>query len=188
MLGRFTHEARRLVTMAREEAHALDHCYVGTEHLVLALLKEDFGVATQLLRNRGVTHESFLRSVVDTTGMGPPGRWGERDAEALRLLGIELSEIRRKAEEAFGRGALDSKPRSRRRFRGRLRFTRRVKKALERSLYEARDLGHDYLAPEHILLATLQDRDAMVTPLLGRAGIEPGDLRAQLIRELRRAS
>jgi ATP-dependent Clp protease ATP-binding subunit ClpC len=57
MFERFTDRARRVVVLAQEEARMLNHDYVGTEHILLALIREGGGVAAQALESLGITEE-----------------------------------------------------------------------------------------------------------------------------------
>jgi ATP-dependent Clp protease ATP-binding subunit ClpC len=57
MFERFTDRSRRVVVLAQEEARALNHHYVGTEHLLLGLLAEKGGRANQALMHFGVSLE-----------------------------------------------------------------------------------------------------------------------------------
>jgi hypothetical protein len=65
---RFTDRTRRLVVLAQEEARALNHPYIGTEHLLLGLLHEREGVAAQVLEALGVSHEAVREQVVAIIG------------------------------------------------------------------------------------------------------------------------
>ena len=60
---RFTDKARKVLVLAQEEARALHQPYVGTEHVLLALLKEKEGLAAQALDHLGVTYEATLTCV-----------------------------------------------------------------------------------------------------------------------------
>jgi len=60
----FTPRAKRLLATAAEEAKALRHGYVGTEHLLLAMLKVDCGLTTHALLSMGLTYESALKGVM----------------------------------------------------------------------------------------------------------------------------
>lgn len=60
---RFTERARGVLTYAQEEAQGLRHNYIGTEHLLLALLRQEDGVAARVLNNLGVQHEPVLDRV-----------------------------------------------------------------------------------------------------------------------------
>ena len=86
------------------------------------------------------------------------------DAEALATLGIDLDEVRRQVEEAFGPGALERTRRPARRRRWLRRATSRsrkdAKKVLELALREAMRLKHNYIGSEHILLGMLHARRA----------------------------
>ena len=60
---KFTDKARKVLVLAQEEARALHQPYVGTEHVLLALLKEKEGLAAQALGHLGVTYEAALKCV-----------------------------------------------------------------------------------------------------------------------------
>jgi ClpA/ClpB-like protein len=67
---RFTDRARQAVAFAQEEARALDHDYIGTEHLLLGLAREHEGVAAQVLESLGVTLERARAQVLQLVGRG----------------------------------------------------------------------------------------------------------------------
>ena len=67
---RFTKRARRVLALAQEEALRLNHNYIGTEHLLLGLMKEENGVAVKILRELGVEPEQIIRAVERTVGRG----------------------------------------------------------------------------------------------------------------------
>jgi ATP-dependent Clp protease ATP-binding subunit ClpC len=73
MFERFTDRSRRVVVLAQEEARMLDHSYIGTEHILLALIREDGGVAAQALESLGITEEAARQQVEEITGRGEPG-------------------------------------------------------------------------------------------------------------------
>src|ERR1700710_1046280 len=100
MFERFTGEARNVVTTAQDEARALRHPYIGTEHLLLAMLSTD-GVGGELLTARGMDADAVRQQV-----RGWDGADSKLDPEALATLGIDLDKVRRAAEERFGPGAL----------------------------------------------------------------------------------
>ena len=60
MIDRFTEKAREAIQAAAELAAQLDHGYVGTEHLLLGLIREGTGVAAMILGHYGVTEEKVL--------------------------------------------------------------------------------------------------------------------------------
>ena len=77
MFERFTTRARRVVVLAQEEATQLKHNYIGTEHILLGLLGEQGGLASQALTGLGMSLEGARRDVADLVGLGstePTGR------------------------------------------------------------------------------------------------------------------
>ena len=69
-LDRFTKRSRRVLTLAQEEAVRLNHNYIGTEHLLLGLVREENGVAVKVLRELGVEPDQVIRAVERTVGRG----------------------------------------------------------------------------------------------------------------------
>jgi ATP-dependent Clp protease ATP-binding subunit ClpC len=67
---RFTDRARRAVVLAQEEARMLNHNYIGTEHLLLGLLRERDGVAGKALASLDITIEAVRRQVEEIVGQG----------------------------------------------------------------------------------------------------------------------
>jgi len=62
-LERFTKQARLVLQVAQEEAIRLNHNYIGTEHLLLGLAKEEHGIAAGVLREVGATPADVVRAV-----------------------------------------------------------------------------------------------------------------------------
>src|SRR6266542_4361876 len=195
MFERFPDRARQVVVRAQEEARSLQHGYLGTEHLLLGLGADDTGLAARVLARLGFDAGEARSAVVKIVGRSPEGPAPESDAEALSAIGIDLEEIRRRVEEAFGPGALDRSPVTRRpRFRrrceglwaGHIPFTPRAKKTLELSLREARHLGHDYIGTEHLLLGLLREREGIACLVMASQGVSYQRARGAIIGELRR--
>lgn len=70
MFERFTDRARRVIVLAQEEAKALQHNYIGTEHLLLGLIREGEGIAAKALAAKGVTLEDTRKQVEEMIGKG----------------------------------------------------------------------------------------------------------------------
>ncbi|GGI12750.1 ATP-dependent Clp protease ATP-binding subunit ClpC [Galliscardovia ingluviei] len=70
MFERFTDRARRVIVLAQEEARALQHNYIGTEHLLLGLIREGEGVAAKALSNKGVELDATRKQVEEMIGKG----------------------------------------------------------------------------------------------------------------------
>jgi ATP-dependent Clp protease ATP-binding subunit ClpA len=195
MFERFTQPARNAVVHAQEEARDLRHGYIGTEHLLLGLLREPSGAAKRALDRLGIERDAVRSDVVRLVGVGPPTGLGEQDAEALRSIGIDLDEVRRRLEEAFGTGALERRDRVRRGWRrkkrcetvaGHIPFTPRAKKVLELSLREAVQLGHGYIGTEHLLLGLVREREGLAARILAQRGAPDQLVRVMVIEELAR--
>lgn len=70
MFERFTERARQVVVLAHDEARAMKHHYIGTEHLLVGLLREEEGLAARALESFGVTVEGVRGEVVNIVGLG----------------------------------------------------------------------------------------------------------------------
>jgi hypothetical protein len=70
MLERFTDRARRVVKLAEEEARRLDHNYIGTEHILLGLIREGEGVAAKALESLGISLDAVRQQVEEIIGRG----------------------------------------------------------------------------------------------------------------------
>jgi len=94
MFERFTDEARRVVVLAQEEARMLDHNYIGTEHLLLGLIREGDGVAAKALGRLGIRLEVVRQQVEKIIGRGQQARSGHIPftPRAKRILELSLRE------------------------------------------------------------------------------------------------
>lgn len=141
--GRFTERAQRALIYAQEEARALGHNYVGTEHLLLGLLKEGEGAAAQVLKE----------------------------------LGLDIDTCRRQIEELTGKGDFN--------FTEGFGYTPRTKRVMELSFYEARNLGHNYVGTEHLLLALVREGEGVAARILSDFGADFKKLRSQVLNILK---
>jgi len=90
MFERFTERARQVVVLAQDEARRLGHNYIGTEHELLGLIREEYGVAARVLQSVGVTLEEVRSDVARIVGLGEGTTTGEipftpRAKEVLEL-------------------------------------------------------------------------------------------------------
>ena len=97
-------------------------------------------------------------------------------AKALESLGISLEAVRQQVEEIIGQGQQAPS--------GHIPFTPRAKKVLELSLRESRQLGHDYIGTEHILLGLLREGEGVAAQVLGRLGADLTRVRHHVIQLL----
>ena len=70
MFERFTDRARRVVVLAQHEARLLDHNYIGTEHILLGLLREGHGLAAKALTTMGVSLDAMRQAIEDIIDRG----------------------------------------------------------------------------------------------------------------------
>jgi len=140
MFNRFTEQAKRAILLAQEEANRLNHGYLGTEHILLGLIRENEGIA----------------------------------ANALKNSGIDLARVRQEVEKAVGRGQVAS-------FLGQVPVTVRAKRTLQLAAEEARQLGHDYLGTEHLLLGLTRDKESLGAQILISLGVDLDQLRQEII-------
>src|SRR5919112_1835399 len=75
MFERFTERARQVVVLAQEEARTLKHNYIGTEHILLGLVRENEGVAARILLDFDADSEKIRNEVIRMLS-GPGGRRG----------------------------------------------------------------------------------------------------------------
>ncbi|MBO0785532.1 MAG: NDP-hexose 4-ketoreductase, partial [Actinobacteria bacterium] len=97
-------------------------------------------------------------------------------AKALESLGISLDTVRQEVLEIIGRGKVPPS--------GHIPFTPRAKKVLELSLREAKNLGHNYIGTEHILLGLIREGDGVAAQVLVKLGGELNRVRQQVIQLL----
>jgi ATP-dependent Clp protease ATP-binding subunit ClpA len=188
MFERFTDRARNAVIAAQQEARRLGHDCIGTEHLLLGLLREK-GTAARVLTDLGVTADAVEHEVVTFVRPAP---FGAADAEALGAIGIDLEEVKRRLEATFGPGALRWRPGRRGLRRGPLPgrhipFSPRAKKVLELSLREALRLKHNHIGTEHVLLGLVREGEGLAALVLTKLGADLEAVRARVLDELRRA-
>ena len=94
---RFTDRARRVVVRAQEEARTLNHDFIGTEHILLGLVREGQGVAAKALESLGISLETVRQRVEDAV---PPGQVDSRPGHipftprAKKVLELSLSEAK----------------------------------------------------------------------------------------------
>ena len=162
MFERFTGEARREVVLAQEIARTRRAGRIGTEHLLLGVLRTPGTPGEELLAAAGIDARTVIEEL--DRADGAPGR----DADALAILGIDLDAVRSAVEAGFGPGALD-RPRRRGWRAGHIPFERSSKKALELALREAIRLGDRSIGTEHVLLGLLHP-DTAASQLLDRCG------------------
>jgi ATP-dependent Clp protease ATP-binding subunit ClpA len=180
---RFTAQARSVVTLAQQEARELGHPNIGTRHILLAILGEPDSAGARALGALGIDG-SEVRDEIRRSNR-ERSTFSEEDADALRSVGVDLDEVRRRVEEAFGPGALE---RSTSGGRGvgvsHIPFTARSKKTLELALREAIHLGHRSIGTEHLLLGLERDETCSAATILAARGADRERVRAEVLRQI----
>ncbi|TMB71112.1 MAG: hypothetical protein E6J43_00230 [Chloroflexi bacterium] len=143
---KFTERARRVLILAREESRRLNHNYIGTEHLLLGLVREKEALA----------------------------------AHVLRGLGIDLKRVRERVGEAARREDGE--------VRGELELRPSAEKVIELAAAEARGLGQDYIATEHLLLGLARQGAGKGTAIIESLGVGLGEVRSEVMRILLRGT
>ena len=156
MWQRFTERARRVILLGQEEAGKMSGGHVGTEHLLLGLLRVDEGTGAQVLRKMGVEYQAVRAKIV-----------AHSEAAALEEAGAEPR------RDWLGRQRPASQPEP--------KLTSQAKRVLELAADEARRLRHNHIGTEHLLLALLRQKDGDAARILGEMGLELEQGRYQVL-------
>ncbi|MER7769793.1 Clp protease N-terminal domain-containing protein [Kitasatospora sp. NPDC096140] len=187
MFERFTESARQVVVAAQQEARELRHGYVGTEHLLLAVLGRSEDPAAGVLTEAGLDHGTARQAVRRL--LGETGQ-----AQALASIGVDLDAVREAVESVFGEGALDAPPEEAPKRRGWFRsggargghipFTARARKAVELSLRESLRLKSGEIGVGHLLLGVLREGEGLGVRVVVDHGLDPKAVRQAVERTL----
>src|SRR6202795_4765620 len=143
MFERFTDRARKVMQLANQEAQRFNHEYIGTEHVLLGLIKEGSGVAANVLKNLDVD---------------------------LRKIRLEVEKLVQSGPDMVTMGKLPQTP--------------RAKKVIEYSMEEARNLNHNYVGTEHILLGLLREQEGVAAQVLMNLGLKLEEVREEVLNLL----
>jgi len=143
MYERFTDRARKVMQLANQEAQRFNHEYIGTEHILLGLVKEGSGVAANVLKNLDVD---------------------------LRKIRMEVEKIVQSGPDMVTIGKLPQTP--------------RAKKVIEYAIEEARNLNHNYVGTEHLLLGLLREQEGVAAQVLMNLGLKLEDVREEVLNLL----
>src|SRR4030088_835840 len=143
MYERFTDRARKVMQLANQEAQRFNHEYIGTEHILLGVVKEGSGVAANVLKNLDID---------------------------LRKIRLEVEKIVQSGPDMVTMGKLPQTP--------------RAKKVIEYSMEEARNLNHNYVGTEHILLGLLREQEGVAAQVLMNLGLKLEDVREEVLNLL----
>ena len=141
--SKFTERARKVILLAKEETKRFNHDYIGTEHILLGLVKEGEGVAAAVINSLGLDPENIREEVekLIQPGMAP----------------VTSADIP---------------------------FTPRAKKVIELAMDEARNLGHNYIGTEHLLLGLIREGDGIAAQVLTNLGLDLKTVRDEVLNLL----
>ena len=142
-MNNFTPRAQQVLALARKEADRFNHNYVGTEHLLLGLIKLGQGVAVNVLQK----------------------------------MGLDLETVRMEVEKQIGTGPETKMV-------GNIPYTPRVKKVLALAQKEAKQLNHNYVGTEHILLGLLREGEGAAARILKSLDVDIERCRNEILKEL----
>jgi ATP-dependent Clp protease ATP-binding subunit ClpA len=182
MFERFAPQTRQAVHLALSEARVLGARRIGTEHLLLGLAHGRSGPAADALKALGLD-AGALRKLVAGRGETEP-----LDADSLAVLGIDLDQVRRAVEAAFGPGALDRPARPTAARTTRARMTPAAKQAMTCALRLAQNRHDSSLSPGHLLVGIIDQGDNQALSLLTAAGVDPATVRADALRRMAAAA
>jgi four helix bundle protein len=148
-----TPRAKRVVEYAIEEARALGHNYVGTEHLLLGLLRETDGIAAQVLTNLGLKLEDVRQEVLNLLGAGT----GRTSDAPLWGVGPEVPWLEMP-----------------------VRLGDRARGVMMSASREARQSHQEEVRTEHILLALAEESNGIAAAALRHLGADVENLRLAL--------
>src|SRR5687768_9155279 len=143
MFERFTDRARKVMALANQEAQRFNHEYIGTEHILLGLVKEGSGVGANVLKNLDVD---------------------------LRKVRLEVEKLVKSGPDMVTMGKLPQTP--------------RAKKVIEYAIEEARQLNHNYVGTEHLLLGLLREHDGVAAQVLMNLGLKLDEVREEVLNLL----
>jgi ATP-dependent Clp protease ATP-binding subunit ClpC len=143
MFERFTDRARKVMALANQEAQRFNHEYIGTEHILLGLVKEGSGVGANVLKNLDVD---------------------------LRKVRMEVEKLVKAGPDMVTMGKLPQTP--------------RAKKVIEYAIEEARNLNHNYVGTEHLLLGLLREHDGVAAQVLMNLGLKLEEVREEVLNLL----
>ena len=143
MFERLTDRARKVMALANQEAQRFNHEYIGTEHILLGLVKEGSGVGANVLKNLDID---------------------------LRKVRLEVEKLVKSGPEMVTMGKLPQTP--------------RAKKVIEYAIEEARNLNHNYVGTEHLLLGLLREHDGVAAQVLMNLGLKLEEVRDEVLNLL----
>jgi len=148
-----TPRVKKIIELAIDEARKLGHSHVGTEHLLLGIVREGQSVASGVLQSLGIKLETVRHQVIATLGRGTSGAAPEQSGTT----------------QAYMTSALD-------------RFDDAAKRVLALAKNEAIGLGHTWIGTEHLLLGLISANGTIAQRALSELGVALEAARAHVAK------
>ncbi len=145
-INRFAKKTQQVLSQAVEEARHLNHDYVGTEHLLLGLVKEDNDITVKVLKAMDVKPAHVTRTLARVMSKKAGRREGKRVSQPA--------------------------------------LTPSTKRVIQSAVDEARNMGHHYINPGHLLLGLLDQGECIAVQVLEKLGMDPKQVRTAAVRHL----
>jgi len=217
-----TPRAKKVIELAVDEARRLNHHYIGTEHLLLGLVREGEGIAAGVLANLGINLEKVRTQTIQVLSQSSPaeatgivistptrteaakkvlslaeeeahifqhdyigtehlllGLVREGDgvaATTLSKLGVEPDKLRDAVKVIVKQGDDIGY--------GKLTFTKRAAEVIANASFEARQLKHDYIGTEHILLSLVHADESIAQAILQSMGLKMEQVRTAVMESM----
>lgn len=172
MFEKFQKSAKVAVMLSQEEAREMDDTRIGAEHVLVGVLDSAGAPLSELMGGYGLTADG-VRDRLRAGSEQPP--MDDEDAEALRAIGIDLSQVRESVSKVFGPQAFDEAFEKSGRRKGRMRgwrpfgmipFNSSAKKCLELALREAIAHKDNWIGCEHMVLGILRGGDPVALAVI----------------------
>ena len=158
-----TPRAEQVIELAVDEARQLGHHYIGTEHLLLGLVREGEGIAAGVLESLGVNLENVRAETVRVLArLGPSAGAVEDVTESAEGTGNGSEQG---AQPGRGPDRFD-------------KFTDRARKVLTLAQEEATRFNHNYIGTEHLLLGLVHEGEGVAAKILSNLGVELNRVRS----------
>lgn len=159
----FTPRVRKVLALAKKEAISLRHTYLGTEHILLGLLREGDGVAARVLTNLNLNIEVVRGKVLEE--LAPNS--GSKPAEPSDKRPVQISRPHERIE-----GSLMTN------------FTPRAQQVLSLARREADHLNHNFVGTEHLLLGLIALGQGVSANVLRKLGLDLEIVRAEVEKQI----
>jgi ATP-dependent Clp protease ATP-binding subunit ClpA len=199
-MERFTQKAQHVLALAQEEAERLQHSYIGSEHLLIGLIREEGGVARRVLEDLGLDEHHITEAVERTVLPGqhdPKGRLDlatdtkqvlemavdearrmghhyigtehlllglfrtsdNKAMEVMKRLNVSPEEVRRQTRKVLQESPVEVR-------QPEINFAKYTSLILTRAFTKAKELKHNHIGTEHILLAMIIDDKSIAGSVL----------------------